>query len=88
MIGANQRSRVSGLSFIHGLHIEPTETFTDRRDGEDNSDWELALAAGTDVIAASKDDPLAMHPWREVANLLAAPYTEPSPVARSQCQIS
>lgn len=81
-------SKELGLVFIHDLRIEPTETFTDRRDGEDNSDWGLALAAGADVIACSEDDRLATHPWREVAILPPTTYTGPSPMARSQCQIS
>jgi hypothetical protein len=63
LIESNKRSNVLGLVLSHAVHIDPTNTSTDRRHGEGNIDLQLALAAAADVTFPAADR-LVVHPWR------------------------
>ncbi len=68
------RDELLGQFDALAIVFSPTEAVTECRDAKDDKYLELARAAGAEIIVASDDDLLVLHPWRGVRIMRPADY--------------
>ena len=74
VIPPERRRQILEILRVEAVWFKPTVRITDCRDQKDNKYFELALAAGAEIIVSGDDDLLMLHPWRGVRILRPADY--------------
>lgn len=73
-----RRERVLSILRNRAVWFEPDARVDDCRDPKDNKYFELAHAAGAELIVSGDDDLLVLNPWKGVRILRPADYLEVS----------